>query len=204
MADTDNLEARLSRKRAWANFLEFVDPADGWSLSEQIVEDMLQRNEKTQAIVGLKTTRLDVYVHRVRAWNPDMLRQLLERPAEQLPGFQDAIKDFARGQEEMARFIAPDTEVLIGIKGEFGDLELSPRELCSRHLGKLVKVYGIVTKCSLVRPKIVKSVHYCPDTKVTTTREYRDVTALVGIPTGEGVALFACLLLVHGVCARRF
>ncbi len=53
-------------------------------------------------------------------------------------------------------------------------------------MGQLVKVYGIVTKCSLVRPKIVRSVHFCPSTKMTTSKEYRDVTALVGLPTGEG------------------
>jgi hypothetical protein len=48
----------------------------------------------------------------------------------------------------------------------------------------LVQVYGIVTRCSLVRPKLVKSVHYCPNTGVTTSREYRDITALTGLPTG--------------------
>jgi hypothetical protein len=48
----------------------------------------------------------------------------------------------------------------------------------------LLQVYGIVTRCSLVRPKLVKSVHYCPNTGVTTSREYRDITALTGLPTG--------------------
>jgi DNA replication licensing factor MCM3 len=47
-----------------------------------------------------------------------------------------------------------------------------------------LQVYGIVTRCSLVRPKLVKSVHYCPNTGVTTSREYRDITALTGLPTG--------------------
>lgn len=47
-----------------------------------------------------------------------------------------------------------------------------------------MQVYGIVTRCSLVRPKLVKSVHYCANTGMTMTREYRDVTALTGLPTG--------------------
>lgn len=78
----------------------------------------------------------------------------------------------------------PRRQVRVGIRGEFGDLELSPRDLGSSHLGKLVKVYGIVTRCSLVRPKLARSVHYCAATGVTSTREYRDVTALTGLPTG--------------------
>lgn len=98
---------------------------------------------------------------------------------------QDAITEYARSSEDFAgEFAKPDAEVLVGLKGEFGELEVSPRDLNSSHLGKMVKVYGIVTRCSLVRPKLVRSVHYCPDTGVTSTREYRDITALTGLPTG--------------------
>lgn len=122
--------------------------------------------------------------HRLRAWNEGVQRQLLVHPTEYLPGFQDAIREYIRTLES-ARALTADTEVHIGVSGEFGEGEVSPRELSSTHLGRLVKVYGIVTKCSLVRPKLVKSVHYCPDTGVNVSREYRDVTALVGLPTGE-------------------
>jgi len=127
--------------------------------------------------------RFDVPNHRLKAWNEGIQRQLLLRPAEYLPGFQDAIRDFIRTLDS-TRTLVDSLEVHVGISGEFGELEMSPRELASQQLGKLVKVYGIVTKCSLVRPKLVKSVHYCPDTKVSLSREYRDVTALVGLPTG--------------------
>jgi hypothetical protein len=129
------------------------------------------------------TCRFDVPNHRLRAWNEGVQRQLLQRPAEYLPGFQDAIRDFIAGLDA-TRSLVKDTEIFVGISGEFGDLELSPRELSSGQLGRLVKVYGIVTKCSLVRPKLVTSVHYCPESKLTLKREYRDVTALVGLPTG--------------------
>jgi hypothetical protein len=50
-------------------------------------------------------------------------------------------------------------------------------------LSKLVNLQGIVTRCTLVRPKIVKSVHYCPATGQFQSREYRDVTANAGAPT---------------------
>lgn len=38
---------------------------------------------------------------------------------------------------------------------------------------------------SLVRPKVVKSVHFCPSSGQFTTREYRDITSTMGLPTGS-------------------
>lgn len=38
---------------------------------------------------------------------------------------------------------------------------------------------------SLVRPKVVKSVHFCPTTGSFTTREYRDIASNTGLPTGS-------------------
>lgn len=52
-----------------------------------------------------------------------------------------------------------------------------------RYIGNLVCVEGIVTKVSLVRPKVVRSVHYCPITDKTTERKYSDLTSLEAVPT---------------------
>lgn len=38
---------------------------------------------------------------------------------------------------------------------------------------------------SLVRPKVVKSVHFCPSTGKIISREYRDITSTTGLPTGS-------------------
>ena len=59
----------------------------------------------------------------------------------------------------------------MGIDGAFGANHVSPRTLVGHHLSRLVCIDGIVTKASLVRPKVVKSVHYCPATKNTINRE---------------------------------
>jgi hypothetical protein len=190
----DALEARLARKRAFADFLEFVDPSDGWSLAEQIARDMVEHSPKTGEAVALRTSRLNVQVHRLRAWNPALAQELIDKPAEVLPGFEDAVRDFALASPQLAKLLpanGKDAEIRVGLLGDFGAAEVSPRELSSRQLGKLVKVYGIVTRCSLVRPKIVRSVHYCPATGLTSSKEYRDVTALTGLPTGE----FLCVVL---------
>ena len=36
-----------------------------------------------------------------------------------------------------------------------------------------------------MRPKVVKSCHYCPTTGEFITREYRDITSATGLPTGS-------------------
>ena len=61
---------------------------------------------------------------------------------------------------------------------------MSPRQLTASLLSHLVEVEGIVTKASLKRPKLVKSVHYCERTAHFSSREYRDATSHEGLPTG--------------------
>lgn len=60
--------------------------------------------------------------------------------------------------------------------GSFGEFACSPRTLSSNHLNRMISLEGIVTKCSLVRPKVVKSVHYNEKKNIFHFREYRDQT----------------------------
>lgn len=82
-----------------------------------------------------------------------------------------------------------DTEKLfkihVGFDGSFGAQGVNPRSLSSEHISKLVSVEGIVTKCSSVRPKVVRSVHYCPVTGAFQSRDYRDAMDTSGLPTGS-------------------
>ena len=71
----------------------------------------------------------------------------------------------------------------VGFEGSLGSHEVTPRGLLSSVLGSLVSVHGILTKCTAVRPKVVKSVHYCPATNLMSSKEYRDATSLGGLPT---------------------
>merc|ERR1719494_1613909 len=71
----------------------------------------------------------------------------------------------------------------VGLEGSFGSKHVTPRTLNSRNLGNLVCLEGIVTKCSLVRPKVVKSVHYCPATLKTMERTYTDLTSFDAYPS---------------------
>lgn len=60
---------------------------------------------------------------------------------------------------------------------------MSPRSLTSSALRQLVCVEGVATKVSAIKPKVVKSVHYCEATKQHTEREYVDSTdPQLGLP----------------------
>jgi DNA replication licensing factor MCM3 len=64
--------------------------------------------------------------------------------------------------------------------GSFGEFSCNPRTLSSTHLNHMVSLEGIVTKTSLVRPKVVKSIHYSEAKQKFLSREYRDQTMTMG------------------------
>lgn len=60
---------------------------------------------------------------------------------------------------------------------------MSPRSLTSSALRQLVCVEGVATKVSAIKPKVVKSVHYCEATKQHSERQYVDSTdPQLGLP----------------------
>uniref|UniRef100_A0A8C7T1J1 DNA replication licensing factor MCM3 n=1 Tax=Oncorhynchus mykiss TaxID=8022 RepID=A0A8C7T1J1_ONCMY len=101
----------------------------------------------------------------------------------ELVAFQGALKDFVASID--ATYAKQFEEFHVGFEGSFGTKHVTPRNLAARYLGNLVCVEGIVTKCSLVRPKITRSVHYCPATKKTLERKYTDLTSLDAFPSSS-------------------
>lgn len=68
----------------------------------------------------------------------------------------------------------------IGFEGSFGERLIGPRELYATYLNQMVCLEGIVTKTSLIHPKLVKTVHWCPKTMRVTTKTYQDGTDAEG------------------------
>lgn len=68
----------------------------------------------------------------------------------------------------------------VGFEGSFGGFHTTPRHLSASYLGNMVCLDGIVTSCSLVRPKMLKSVHYAENRKAFVMREYFDATMIGG------------------------
>ncbi|GLT68372.1 hypothetical protein SLA2020_406120 [Shorea laevis] len=149
-------------------------------ISQFLSQDIYQA--EIREMIERKRRRLIVDISDLHSFN-NLAPKILGNPSEYMQPFCDAVTEAARSIDPM--YLKEEEHVLVGFKGPFVSRRVTPRELLSEFIGSMVCVEGIVTKCSLVRPKVVKSVHYCPDNGNFTTREYRDITSNNGLPTGS-------------------
>ena len=175
------------------DFLAFLDPEQNQEHHGQeydiAIDDMLETGSK----------RISINLNHLRGFIPpkfegNLAESILKQPEVSLPPLEDALKSIAENkiqnqdvslQKEAATRLQDSKEEKwhVAIEGSFGTHHGTPRGMNSRLLSKMVCIDGIVTKCSLVRPKVVRSVHYCPETKKILKRVYRDATSLDGPPT---------------------
>lgn len=66
----------------------------------------------------------------------------------------------------------------VNFDGNFGRNHVTPRGLKADLINQFVAVNGIVTKMSIVRPRIQTSVHYCEATKRGLIKTYNDTNNL--------------------------
>ncbi|KAK1796374.1 hypothetical protein P4O66_008903 [Electrophorus voltai] len=158
-------------REAQRDYLDFLDDDQDAGIYQSKVRDMISENK----------FRLVVNVNDLRRRNEARAAKLMNNAFEELLAFQRALKDMVASID--ATFAKQFEEFFVGLEGSFGSKHVTPRTLTSRLLGSVVCVEGIVTKCSLVRPKVVRSVHYCPATKKTLERRYTDMTSLDAFPS---------------------
>ncbi|CAJ0951792.1 unnamed protein product [Ranitomeya imitator] len=165
--EVDDQELREAQRE----YLDFLDDEEDQGIYQSKVRDMISDNQY----------RLIVNINDLRRKNEKRARQLMDKAFEGLIAFQRALKDFVASID--GTYAKQYEDFYIGLEGSFGAKHVTPRTLTSRFLGSMVCVEGIVTKCSLVRPKVVRSVHYCPATKKTIERKYTDMTSLDAFPS---------------------
>ena len=121
--------------------------------------------------------RLVVSIDDVRAHNSELAEGLLQQPFDFALAFDRALHEVVGSlPNTTAKQTSEDTMYYCAFSGSFGQYACNPRTLSSSHLNHMVSLEGIVTRCSLVRPKVVKSVHYNEKKKVFHFREYKDQT----------------------------
>jgi len=152
-------------------YLDFLDDDSDQGFYHAKVRDMIERGDR----------RLVVNINDLRGKNAERATRLLSDAFEEMIAFHNALKEFVASADSV--YAKKHEEFFVGFEGSFGAKHLSPRSLSARNLGNLVCCEGIVTKCSLVNPKVVHSVHYCPKTKKTTDRRYTDLTSLNAFPS---------------------
>ncbi|KAJ7389281.1 MCM DNA helicase complex subunit [Desmophyllum pertusum] len=154
-------------------YLDFLDDDEDQGIYHGKVRDMISKKE----------CRLIVNINDLRRKNEKRAIEIINNAFEELIAFQNALKEFVSSAD--TAYGKKHEEFFIGFDGSFGAKHVTPRSLSAHFIGNMVCVEGIVTKCSLVRPKVVRSVHYCPQTKKTLVRKYTDLTSLDAFPTSS-------------------
>jgi DNA replication licensing factor MCM3 len=111
----------------------------------------------------------------VRQKNSKCANDIVRMPSQ----FHNLVREWAKGQlgngeSKKQNNLAKQPIIRINFEGHIGANFVSPRGLCSRMANQLVGVQGIVTKMSITRNLMNKSVHFCEKTGASTFKEYPD------------------------------
>ncbi|KAF7310563.1 DNA helicase [Mycena chlorophos] len=143
---------------------------------DNFLTDTPKYREEITRLLRADETRLIVNIDDVRDVDREFAIGLLRDPVDYLPACEKALLDVLKRQPESQKYDIEARTYRVGFVGSFGDHHVSPRTLHAAHLSKMIAVEGIITRCSLVRPKMLRSVHYCPKTGDFHSRIYRDAT----------------------------
>ncbi|KPM08052.1 lipophorin receptor [Sarcoptes scabiei] len=161
------------RREKQSQYLDFLDDENDQGIYSTAIKHMIKTRQQ----------RLIVNINDLRRKLPSRTRLLLKNGIDEIVLFQNALRDYI--SHHAPDFLEQYEEFLIGLEGSFGSHHVTPRNLSTNLLGCIIAVEGIVTRCSIVRPKIVRSVHYCPATKKKHERRFTDLTSLSAFPSSS-------------------
>ncbi|VDM37552.1 unnamed protein product [Toxocara canis] len=118
--------------------------------------------QKVEDLIKENGNRLIINLNDMRMKLPERASGLLKNFAQEILCLQKAVKDFiTRTDPEFSQ----NRDFSVGFEGSFGERHVNPR--------------------SMIRPKVVRSVHYCPATKKTFERNYTDLTSYDAFPSSS-------------------
>ncbi|RXG57724.1 Maternal DNA replication licensing factor mcm3 [Armadillidium vulgare] len=118
-------------------------------------EDSGMYSQLVQDMIEKGDSRLIVNINDLRKKNSERANRLLNVAFEEIVLFHRGLRDFIGSVD--SSYVKKHEEFFVGFEGSFGS--------------------------SLVRPKVVRSVHYCPTTKKTLERRYTDMTSYEAFPS---------------------
>ncbi|RMZ75715.1 hypothetical protein DV738_g5337, partial [Chaetothyriales sp. CBS 135597] len=179
---------------------EFLDPTDPRARTYRgDIVTMLNRGQR----------RLTVSLDDIRAHSRELVDGILFSPFEFAPAFDQALKNVIATIPNRAPFELDDDRMYyVAYEGSFGENSCNPRSLGASLLNRMICLEGIVAKASLVRPKVVKSVHWNEAKSTFLFREYRDQTMSTNKPGSLSVYPQTDdegnpLVTEYGYCAYR-
>ena len=140
---------------------------------------------KIQEMVNRNNRRLIINIDTVRQFDASLASQIINNPMKLIPLFESNLQDQTNeilSSSEKQKTQKDNKSMLnkkqvpykITFEGTFGRNMVSPRGLTAELTNQFVCVQGIITRMSIVRPKLVHSVHYSEATKQGSVKEYQD------------------------------
>ena len=130
-----------------------------------------------QSTISDQKYRLIVNVNDIRNFDTSLASDLVRRPREYIMALREAATETAKIADPSVAKLLKQRDLQVGFEGSFGSNVISPRGLLSSFLNSMVEVEGIVTKTSTVKPKMLRSVQFCPNTGKYKTMDHRDETS---------------------------
>ncbi|CDF33234.1 unnamed protein product [Chondrus crispus] len=156
-------------------FTTFLDADNGHGVLADRIQQMVQAPDQETLASNDTPKRLIVSLDHLRDFDSDLAQDVIEHPVDHLPVFERAMQDLIMGiRQDLSASKRRLADFRIGLDGAFGSRHVSPRGLNAGLVGGVVRVDGIVTRASVVRPRLVLSVHYCPITKKFHEKTFRD------------------------------
>lgn len=138
------------------------------------------RNQVDEAITNLKRRiiiRFDDLAKFDRSENSNITQDVIKNPRIYQKAINTSLNKFRRTVN-----LVNDIDLTFGFTGNMGDNFLNPRTLSSRFLSQIICLDGIVTKTSLVNPKLLELTNFCEATKRISRQTFIDNTDLTQIP----------------------
>lgn len=143
---------------------------------------------KISEMVNNNKHRLVINLDTVRKFDTELANSIIRDPMKVIPLFetnlQEQTNDILSSSEKLKNqkaeknVLTKKTTYRVTFEGTFGRNMVSPRGLNADLTNQLVCIQGIVTRMSIVRPKLVNSVHYSEETKQGSVKEYFDQYSL--------------------------
>ncbi len=130
------------------------------------------REQLSEAVAN--KTRFNLDLDAVRSFDPKLAQFVMKKPTLGIKLFEKRLTQMmAEIRDESAAKVAPDSKVFpvrvdaakVTIGGNLGRNFVTPRGLKAHLLNQVVRVQGIVTRSTTVKPKLQKSYHYIEETK---------------------------------------
>lgn len=186
-------------------------------LSEQLTQvykSFLQGDDeysskiKQMAVENIESGRILIELGDLRKISDELPQKIISEPYVYVSPFEEVIRDLVDLEREIDKSSLKSSlfNARVGFNGWFGRNHLTPRGLTARNVNQMVCVEGIISQCSIVKPKLVKSVHISKGHLIgqsdssggtnqafVEVRGHRDISCLIkdryvqsGVPSEDG------------------